>query len=107
MPLRVLDGITRRTHGLYARPAVSGLALLLAGLLSLDAQQRARLWSVAPTSPSSRIGPFLLIAAVVLAAVAGLTFGLQETGWAWLALALAAALAVLGAALVTRGRASS
>ncbi len=53
---------------------------------------------------ASRIGPLLLVAAVVLAAIAGITFALDKTGWAWSALALAAVLAVIGAALVARGR---
>lgn len=56
---------------------------------------------------SSRIGPPLLVAAVVLAAIAGVTFAVEESGWAWLALALAGVLAVLGAVLATMGRDAS
>jgi len=55
-------------------------------------------------APSSRIGPLLLLAAIVLAAIAGITFALDRPGLAWSALALAAILAVLGAALVARNR---
>jgi len=40
----------------------------------------------------------------VLAAIAGITFALDRPGLAWSALALAAILAVLGAALVARNR---
>ena len=53
---------------------------------------------------SARVGPFALLAAIVLAALAGITFALDKPALAWSALALAAVLTVVGAVLVARNR---
>ena len=85
-------------------PSRLSIALLLTGYcrpMPRNEQSSSR-----PGRPalSARIGPLLLLAAIVLAAIAGITFALDRPGLAWSALALAAVLAVLGAALVARNR---